>query len=48
MTNVWNYSVERGSLVTKAMLAGGKLTKVSGSLRNDLIIKFENDPSGRF
>lgn len=48
MTNVWDYSVERGSLVTEAMLAGGKLTEVSGSLGNNLIIKFENNPSSRF
>ena len=48
LTNVWDYPVERRSLVTKAVLAGGKFTEVLGSLRNGLIIKFENNPSGWF
>lgn len=48
MTDLWDYPVERRSLVTKAMLTGSELAEVLGSLRNSFIIKFENNPSGRF
>ena len=43
-----DYPMECRSLVTKAMLTGSKLAEVLGSLRNGFVIKFENDPSGRF
>ena len=48
VTHLWDYPVECGPLVTKAMLARGKLAEVLGSLRNSFVIKFEDDPSGRF
>ena len=48
VTYVRNYPVERRSLVAKAMLTGGKLTKVLGSLGNSFVIQFEDYPPGRF
>ena len=48
VTHIRDYPVERGSLVTKAVLAGGKLAKVLGSLWNSFVIELENNPSGRF
>jgi len=48
MTHLWDYPVERRSLVTKSVLTGGKLAKVLGCLWNSFVIEFENNPSGRF
>ena len=48
MAYPWDYPVECRSLVTKAMLTGGKLAEVLCSLWNGFIIKFENNPSCRF
>jgi len=48
MTHVWNYSVERRSLVAKAMLTGGELAEVFGSFGDSFVIQFEDDPPGRF
>jgi len=48
MTYPRDYPVECRSLVTKAMLTGGKLAEVLCSLWNSFVIKLENNPSGRF
>lgn len=48
ITHLRDYPVECRSLVTKAVLTDGKLAEVLGSLRNSLVIEFENNPSGRF
>ena len=40
--------MERGTLVTKTMLTGGKFAEILGSFRDSFIVKFENNPSGRF
>jgi hypothetical protein len=40
--------VETRSLVTKAMLTGGKLAKILGSFWDGFIIKFEDDPPSGF
>jgi len=42
-----DYPMERGSLVAKAMLTSGKLAEVSSSLRDGVVIKFEDNPPGR-
>ena len=47
MTHIWDYPVERRSLVAKAMLAGSKLTEILGSFWNSFVVKFEDNPSGR-
>jgi len=47
ITHIRNYPVERGPLVAKAMLTGGKLAEVLGSLWDSIVIKFEDDPPDR-
>ena len=47
MTHLRDYPVEYRSLVTKAMLAGGKLAKVLGSFWDGLVIEFKDNPSSR-
>lgn len=47
MTHLRDYPVKCRSLVTKAVLARGKLAEVLGSLRNSFVIEFEDDPSSR-
>ena len=48
MAHIWDYPVEYGSLVAKAMLTRGKLAEVLGSLGDSFVIQFEDDPPGRF
>lgn len=48
ITHIWYYPVETRSLVTKAMLTGGKLAKILGSFWDGFIIKFEDDPPSGF
>lgn len=40
-------TVERGTLVTETVLAGGELTEVTGSLGDDVVEELEGDATGR-
>lgn len=48
ITYIRDYPVERGSLVAKAVLTGRKLAEVLSSLGDSFVIKFEDNPPGRF
>lgn len=48
MAHIWDYPVEYGSLVAKAMLTGGKLAEVLSGLGDSFVIKFEDNPPGSF
>jgi hypothetical protein len=48
MTHIRDYPVERRSPLTKATLAGSKLAEVLGSFWNIFVVKFEDNPPGRF
>ena len=47
VTHIRDYSVERRSLVTETVLAGGKLAEVLGRFGDGFVIKLEDDPPGR-
>lgn len=47
-SHIRDHSVECGPLIAKAMLTGGKLTKILSSFWDRFVIELKDDPSSRF